>query len=71
MKNGQSPGDGILVSSLGMSDEKSHDVHGQRTAAWASSVSAEDDPNTKACDWKNYDHDCDDAAVSKCDVQLL
>ena len=27
LKNGQSPGDGILVSSLGMSDEKSHDVH--------------------------------------------
>ena len=27
LKNGQNPGDGILVSSLGMSDEKSHDVH--------------------------------------------
>ena len=35
------------------------------------SLSTKDDPNTKACDWKNYDHDCDDAVVSKCDVQLL
>ena len=71
LKNGQSPGDGILVSSLGMSDEKSHDVHEQRTAARGSSVSSEDDPNTKDAHCRhvtvkipnNYDHDCD-AVVS-------